>query len=81
LHARGQHDRPDAVPGAHQAVCVQLGVGGPNGVDVHAELPGELADRRKSIPGGELAVGDQKGDPCADLSRDSDVRTRIQPER
>ena len=73
LDASGQDDRADAVSGPHQAVSVEFRVGGTDGVDVDAELPGEVTHRWESIPGSELAVGDQKRDPRADLSSDSNA--------
>src|SRR5205823_7127614 len=73
LDARGQDDCADAVPGPHQAVCVEFRVGGTDGVDVDAELPGEVTHRWESIAGRDVAVGDQKRDPGADLSSDSNA--------
>jgi hypothetical protein len=69
------------VSGPHQAVCIEFRVGGTDGVDVDAKLPGEVAHGWESIAGRELAVCDQKRDPRADLSSDSDARAAIEAER
>ena len=73
LYARGEDDCADAVSGPDQAVCVEFRVGRTDGVDIDAEMPGEVTHRWESIAGRELAVGNQKPDPRADLNSDSDA--------
>ena len=78
---RGQHDGADAVSGAHPAICIEFRVGGTDGVDVDAEMPGEVADGWESVAGREVAVGDEKRDPRADLGGESHDRAGIEAER
>ena len=69
------------MPGLRQAVCLESRVGGTDGIDIDAELLGEVAHGREPIARRELAVSDQESDPGADLSSDPDVGARIEAER
>jgi hypothetical protein len=59
------------VPGAHQTVSLEFGIGGADRVDVYAELGRKVAQGRKSLSGIKLAVGDKERDAGANLGRDS----------
>src|SRR5438093_1558800 len=43
------YERPDAPPGLEDACALELGVHARDGVGVHFELHGQLADRRELI--------------------------------
>jgi hypothetical protein len=78
---RRQYDRSHPVPGSDQPVGFQLGVRGADGIDVHPELARKSAHGWKAITGLERAVGDEEGDPRANLGGEPDVRAWVELQR
>ena len=76
-----EHDAAHAVTGLHEPVGLEPGICRSHGVDVDAELTGQIAHRRQRFARSDRAVGDEESDARVDLRRDSDARTRIDPKR
>jgi hypothetical protein len=64
--AGGDHGA-ESVADREQAICLEFAVGGGDGVEVHAEVGGELADGREGSAFDELAAGDEFAEAVGDL--------------